>query len=146
MTKLILEQKPDKMPPENGKSKTTSSKQALPSENIAMASIAGTKVKASIPATADVPTFVNVIPVKKLKRQRLSQFGMIIKPLADCGALTRIKIRGSGLIMLAGKKLSTASDSGVVALTLLASHAKQLGSIVNYRDEDDGMVHEMYVW
>lgn len=43
-------------------------------------------------------------------------------------------------------KLSTASDSGVVALTALAAHAYQTKHIVNYRTESDGMVHEIYVW
>ena len=43
-------------------------------------------------------------------------------------------------------KLSNASDSGIVSLTQLASHAKQMGSTVYYRQEDDGMIHEFYVW
>lgn len=43
-------------------------------------------------------------------------------------------------------KLSNSSDSGIVALTVLAAHAKQSGAIVNYRQEADGMIHEMYVW
>jgi hypothetical protein len=43
-------------------------------------------------------------------------------------------------------KLSTASDTGVVALTVLASHAKQMQTVINYRVEDDGMVHEIYAW
>lgn len=44
------------------------------------------------------------------------------------------------------KRLSTASESGVVALTRLAAHARERNSVVNYRDEADGMVHEIYVW
>ncbi len=44
------------------------------------------------------------------------------------------------------KRLSTASESGVVALTRLAAHARERSSVVNYRDEADGMVHEIYVW
>lgn len=43
-------------------------------------------------------------------------------------------------------KLSNSSDSGIVALTILAAHAKQSNAIVNYRQEADGMIHEMYVW
>jgi hypothetical protein len=43
-------------------------------------------------------------------------------------------------------KLSNASDSGIVALTVLGAHAKQLQTIVNYRQEDDGMIHEIYAW
>jgi hypothetical protein len=44
------------------------------------------------------------------------------------------------------KKLSNNSDSAIVALTLLSAHAREKGSTVHYRDESDGMIHEMYVW
>jgi hypothetical protein len=44
------------------------------------------------------------------------------------------------------KKLVNNSDSAIVALTMLASHARQKGSVVNYREESDGMIYEMYVW
>jgi len=44
------------------------------------------------------------------------------------------------------KKLANGSDSGVVALTMLAAHARQLNRPVNYREEADKMIHEMYVW
>lgn len=44
------------------------------------------------------------------------------------------------------KKLANQSDSGIVALNLLSSHARQLNSVVNYREEADGMIYEMYVW
>jgi hypothetical protein len=43
-------------------------------------------------------------------------------------------------------KLSTASDPGVVALTALAAHAYQTQHVINYRTEDDGMIHEIYAW
>jgi hypothetical protein len=44
------------------------------------------------------------------------------------------------------KRLSTASESGIVALARLTAHARERNSAVNYRDEADGMVHEIYVW
>jgi hypothetical protein len=44
------------------------------------------------------------------------------------------------------KKLANNSDSAIVALSMLAAHAREKNSTVNYRDEADGMVHEMYVW
>jgi hypothetical protein len=43
-------------------------------------------------------------------------------------------------------KLSTASSSGVVAMTMLASHAVITQTWVGVRTEADGMIHEMYVW
>lgn len=44
------------------------------------------------------------------------------------------------------KKLINTSDSSIVALNILASHALVKGSPVNYREESDGMIYEMYVW
>jgi hypothetical protein len=43
-------------------------------------------------------------------------------------------------------KLSNASDSGCVALTMLAASALDTKASVNFRTESDGMVHEMYVF
>jgi hypothetical protein len=44
------------------------------------------------------------------------------------------------------KKLANNSDSAVVALTILAAHAKQTQTTFTYRDEADGMIHETYLW
>jgi hypothetical protein len=44
------------------------------------------------------------------------------------------------------KKLVNNSDSAIVALTMLSAHAREKGSVVNYREESDGMIYEMYVW
>jgi hypothetical protein len=44
------------------------------------------------------------------------------------------------------KKLANNSDSAIVALTMLAGNAKVTQGDVNYREEADGMVHEMYVF
>ena len=44
------------------------------------------------------------------------------------------------------KKLVNNSDSAIVALTVLGSHAREKNSVVNYREEADGMIREMYVW
>jgi hypothetical protein len=44
------------------------------------------------------------------------------------------------------KKLSDNSDSAVVALSMLAAHAKQTQTNYSYREEDDGKIHEVYVW
>lgn len=47
---------------------------------------------------------------------------------------------------LGWRKLSNKCDSGCVALSILAAHAKQVQSTVNCREETDKMIHEMYVW
>jgi len=51
-----------------------------------------------------------------------------------------------GVAGIGWQKLSTASDSGCVALTMLASNALISKASVNYRTESDGMVHEIYVF
>src|SRR5262249_25388456 len=44
------------------------------------------------------------------------------------------------------KKLANNSDSAIVALSILSAHAREKNATVNYRDESDGMIHEMYVF
>ncbi len=51
-----------------------------------------------------------------------------------------------GVAGMGWQKLSTASDSGCVALTMLASNALITKASVSFRHEADGMVHEMYVF
>ena len=43
------------------------------------------------------------------------------------------------------KKLANNSDSAIVALTILGSHALQTGHVVNVREEA-GLVKEIYAW
>ena len=51
-----------------------------------------------------------------------------------------------GVTGVGWKKLANNDDSAIVALTLLSGSARLTQSPVNYRDEADGMIHEMYVW
>lgn len=51
-----------------------------------------------------------------------------------------------GIAGVGWKKLANNSDSAVVALTILAAHAKQMQTNYTYREETDGMIHESYVW
>ena len=44
------------------------------------------------------------------------------------------------------RRFSPVSDSGVAALALLAAHARDRGRPVNYREDADPLIHEMYVW
>ena len=47
---------------------------------------------------------------------------------------------------LGWKKLAPTNDSSVVSMTIMAAHAEQTNATVNIRVEDDGMVHQIYVW
>jgi hypothetical protein len=42
--------------------------------------------------------------------------------------------------------LANASDSANLTLTLLATQALQTDRPVDYREDADGMIHEIYVW
>lgn len=44
------------------------------------------------------------------------------------------------------RKLANTTDSGVTALNILASQALQTGKNVDFREEADGMIHEIYLW
>lgn len=51
-----------------------------------------------------------------------------------------------GVTGVGWKKLANNDDSAIVAFTLLSGSARITQTTVNYRDEADGMIHEMYVW
>jgi hypothetical protein len=52
-----------------------------------------------------------------------------------------INVEGTGW-----RRLHPASENAVVAMTMLASHAKADGRICSVRVESDNQVHEIYVW
>ncbi len=47
---------------------------------------------------------------------------------------------------LGWKKLANNSDTSIVAMTILAAHARQTQSRIDARVEADGMIYEMYIW
>lgn len=51
-----------------------------------------------------------------------------------------------GVTGVGWKKLANNNDTAIVAFTLLSGSARLTQTPVNYRDEADGMIHEMYVW
>jgi hypothetical protein len=44
------------------------------------------------------------------------------------------------------RKLSDASESGLVAMNMIAAHAYQMGSTSNLYEGDDGRIEQLYVW
>ena len=128
---------PTKMPPERSTAKTADAGQATPFENISMSSVAD----AAIAAPSKLPPAAT--------NTSLTAAASIWNNSAHINGLWSINQDKNSWAAITGtgwKKLSNASDSGIVALTMLSSHAKQAGSPVNYREEDDAMIHEMYVW
>jgi hypothetical protein len=52
-----------------------------------------------------------------------------------------VSVPGAGWV-----RLADTSDATCMALTILAAHARQTQTQVNYRLGDDGKIAEMYVW
>jgi hypothetical protein len=50
------------------------------------------------------------------------------------------------VVNIGWKKIFNGSDASFIALTTLAAQARQTGHPINYREEADGMVHEIYLW
>ncbi|MGW1786105.1 hypothetical protein ACWCQQ_44585 [Streptomyces sp. NPDC002143] len=44
------------------------------------------------------------------------------------------------------KKIHNGSDAAFTALTTLAAQARQTGRPITFREEPDGMVHEIFLW
>ncbi len=44
------------------------------------------------------------------------------------------------------RRLANTTDSGVTALTILASQALATGRNIDCREEPDGLIHEIYLW
>lgn len=44
------------------------------------------------------------------------------------------------------RKLSDASESGLVAMNMIAAHAYQLGATASLYEGDDGRIEQLYVW
>ncbi|WP_416974232.1 hypothetical protein [Streptomyces sp. 4F14] len=61
-----------------------------------------------------------------------------------CANQTRnafFRVKGGGW-----KKIYNATDWAFTALTTLASQARQTNHAISFREEADGMVHEIYLW
>ena len=68
------------------------------------------------------------------------------KTIVDQWTINQDRNSWIGVAGIGWQKLSTASDSGCVALTMIAANALITKASVNYRTESDGMVHEIYVF
>ncbi|WP_379760249.1 hypothetical protein [Massilia suwonensis] len=51
-----------------------------------------------------------------------------------------------GVTGVGWRKLAPGTETSVIALSMLAAHARSVNAPVNYRDESDNLVHEIYVW
>lgn len=51
-----------------------------------------------------------------------------------------------GVVGIGWRKLAPGTETSLTAMTMLAAHARCTNAVVNYRDESDNLVHEIYVW
>jgi hypothetical protein len=141
------EQTPTLMPPSNNKLKNGASGKTTPMENISIAVVSNKKAKDGLGTQPLSPSMPPPAASKSADAAIATvtawNNGATINAL---WSINQDKNSWIGDAALGWKKLSYASESGIVALTMLSCHAKQMGSTVNYRTEDDGMVHEIYVW
>jgi hypothetical protein len=153
MSKSNSEQKPTLIPPANVKSKGAASGKTTPMENIALASVETKKGKNGSGKEHLSPVMTPSSTAKTGEAGKLGEAvvsGVTVwSPATTINSVWCINQDKNAWIYdsAAGwKQLSNLSDSGNVALTMLSSHAKQNGSSVTYRTEDDNLVHEIYVW
>lgn len=142
------EQKPTLMPPAKLQLKDLASGKTTPMDNISVASVSTKKAKNGSGTIEHLSPSMPP-PVTSKSGEVTAGTATVWSNAATINTLWSInqdKNSWIGDVALGWKKLSNSSESGIVALTMLSSHAKQLGSAVDYRTEDDNMVHEMYVW
>lgn len=51
-----------------------------------------------------------------------------------------------GVVGIGWRKLAPGTETSLTAMAMLAAHARCTNAVVNYRDESDSLVHEIYVW
>jgi hypothetical protein len=68
------------------------------------------------------------------------------KRVSSLWSINQVRNSWVGISGVGWIKLSNASDSGIVALTMLAASARQMQNRFDYRQEGDGMIHEVYAW
>ena len=137
MSNKSSEQKPTQAPPAGTQTKKADSKQSTPNDNAAVVTTSGEQASPSKP------------PANDTQSADAGNAATTWSTVSNVNALWSINQDKNSWMGIAGVgwlKLSNASDTGIIALTMLASHAKQLGSGIYYRTEDDNMVHEIYAW
>ena len=147
MSKTNSELKPTLTPPDHSLSKIMISGKTTPMDNSASALISNKKATngSGSQHAAPLKTPPSVSKSGEITEASLTTWSNAAT-INALWCINQDKNSWMGDAALGWKKLSYASESGIVALTMLCSHAKQMQSAVYYRTEDDAMVHEIYVW
>jgi len=89
------------------------------------------------------PSTAEVAPAPTVSVTGTWQTGVTVDALWSINQVRNAFMRVVGVGWV---KLYNGSDGAFTALTTLASQARQTGRPVNYRQEADGMAHEIYLW
>jgi len=153
MPKSNSEQKPTMMPPAHVQSRGAASGKTTPMQNMPIASAETKKGRNGSGKEHLSPTMPPPSSPKPAEATRLGEVvvrgATVMSPATTINAVWCVNEDKNAWIndpAVGWQQLSNLSDSGNVALTMLSSHAKQQGSTVYYRTEDDKLVHEIYVW
>ena len=119
-----------------------------PDDNI-LASVS-TSIGTDTSASAAAPSAVPPVPAAGEALTGTGGIGASVwVPGKKINALWTINENRNSWVSVAGTgwvKLANNSDSAIVAFTMLGANAKVTQGSVSYRQEADGMVHEIYVW
>jgi len=89
------------------------------------------------------PSTAEVAPAPTVSVTGTWQTGVTVDALWSINQVRNAFMR---VVVVGWVKLYNGSDGAFTALTTLASQARQTGRPVNYRQEADGMAHEIYLW
>jgi hypothetical protein len=82
------------------------------------------------------------LPARAFQRA-VAQSGVTVDAL---WSINQIRNAWMHVVNIGWVKIFNGSDGAFTALNTLASQARQTGRPVTYRQEADGMVHEIYLW
>jgi hypothetical protein len=128
---------PTHLPPPGGAQAELKARQMLSSEEIQLLPVG--------PSKQTMPS----LAVSGVAKQAAATAGTAWhsqKNIVDQWTINQDRNSWIGVAGIGWQKLSTASDSGCVALTMISANALITKASVNYRTESDGMVHEIYVF
>jgi hypothetical protein len=128
---------PTHLPPPGGAQVQLKARQTLSTEEIHLLPIGPSKQTMPSLAVSGVAKQVSAMAGTAWHSQ---------KNIVDQWTINQDRNSWIGVAGIGWQKLSTASDSGCVALTMIAANALITKASVNYRTESDGMVHEIYVF
>jgi hypothetical protein len=115
---------------------------ASSSDATLMPPAAGTQIQSPPPATQAAPT----LPITGTGAGAGVSAWQNNKKIDALWTISEDRNSWMGVTTIGWRKLAPGTETSLVAMTMLAAHARATGAPINYRDESDNLVHEIYVW